>query len=171
MHPACSSPGNAMHLADADVLVVICVHSCVGLIQWSVRGGVTPEVTAQQTSTRWRRLSIKAVSLEMNTKQWDISIGNYIIHRLTAWYSILACSWGLRVVSSDIQKFYVTMHFLSHQPWGRLWRHTPGVYKRHCKYTVQCLKWKIYKVNVEIDFLDLSYTRRECVGFKRKLCT
>ena len=36
MHPACSSPGNAMHLAGADVLVVI----CVGLIQSFVRGGV-----------------------------------------------------------------------------------------------------------------------------------
>ena len=27
-----------------------------------------------------------------------------------------------------------------------------GVYKRHCKYTVQCLKWKICKVNVKIDW-------------------
>ena len=40
MHPASSSPGNAMPLAGPDVLVM-----CFG-------GGVTQEVTALQISTR-----------------------------------------------------------------------------------------------------------------------
>ena len=41
MHPASSSPGNAMPRAGLDVLVVMCIG-----------GGITQEVTALQISTR-----------------------------------------------------------------------------------------------------------------------
>ena len=55
-----SSSLGTLPLAGMDVLVVMCIG-----------GGVTQGVTALQISTRWRRLSIKAVLLEMTTKQWD----------------------------------------------------------------------------------------------------